>query len=97
LAGIYLLLTKFAINLSKVAKLATLNVSLPDRLRSWIDSQVESGEYANASDYIRDLVRHDQRQREALQLALMEGEQSGLSERSVGDIIRAAKSQMENG
>lgn len=77
--------------------MATLNISLPGPMREWIDSQVGSGEYANASDYIRDLVRHDQRQRETLRLALIEGEQSGTSDRSVKDIIASAKARMEDG
>jgi antitoxin ParD1/3/4 len=66
-------------------------------MREWIDSQVESGEYANASDYLRDLIRHDQRQREALRLALIEGERSGISDRKVEDIIAAAKENLKHG
>lgn len=71
--------------------MATLNVSMPDVMRDWIDAQVRSGEYANASDYIRDLIRHDQRARDRVQLALIEGEKSGLSEKSVLDIVNEAK------
>ena len=52
--------------------MATLNVSLPDAMRHWIDTQVRTGEYANASDYIRDLIRHDQRERDRVRLALVE-------------------------
>ncbi len=77
--------------------MATLNISLPDAMRDWIDAQVESGEYANASDYMRDLIRHDQRQREALRLALIEGEQSGISRRKVEDIIAATKATLKHG
>lgn len=77
--------------------MATLNVSLPAIMREWIDSQISSGEYANASDYIRDLIRHDQREREALRLALIEAEQSGDSKRKVRDIIESAKAQLGNG
>ncbi len=71
--------------------MATLNISLPDVMRDWVEAQVASGEYANVSDYLRDLIRHDQRQREALKLALIEGEQSGISTRKVADIIGATK------
>jgi antitoxin ParD1/3/4 len=39
--------------------MATLNVSLPDEMRTWIDEQVKTGKFANASDYIRDLVRRN--------------------------------------
>lgn len=77
--------------------MATLNVSLPDAMREWIDEQIASGDYANASDYVRDLIRHDQRQRESLKLALIEGEQSGRSQRKVKDIIADAKVSAKNG
>jgi antitoxin ParD1/3/4 len=75
--------------------MATLNISLPDAMREWIDAQVRSGEYANASDYIRDLVRHDQRGRDAVRLALIEGEKSGLSDRTVSEIARRAKQRLK--
>ena len=71
--------------------MARLKVSLPEELCEWIDAEVASGEYANASDYIRDLIRHNQREREALRFALMEGEESGVSQRSVMDIAREGK------
>lgn len=74
--------------------MATLNVSMPDAMRSWIDEQIQAGQYANASDYIRDLIRHDQRHRDALELALIEGERSGISDQSVTDIARNAKRRL---
>jgi antitoxin ParD1/3/4 len=77
--------------------MTTLNVSLPEAMRSWIDAQVDSGTYANASDYIRDLIRHDQQEREALRLALIEAEQSGTSPRKVGDILRETKARLQHG
>lgn len=75
--------------------MATLNISMPDPMREWIDKQVAAGEYANASDYIRDLIRHDQRERETLKLALIEGEKSGKSLRSVSDIARQTKQRLK--
>ncbi len=74
--------------------MATMNVSLPAPLREWVETQVGSGEYANASDYVRDLIRQDQRQRELLKLALAEAEESGVSGRKVTDIIAAAKTRL---
>ena len=53
---------------------------------------MESGEYANASDYIRDLIRHDQRERETVRLALIEGERSG---RTVTGIARRTKRRLK--
>jgi antitoxin ParD1/3/4 len=49
--------------MKELRDMATLNISLPDPMCEWIDAQVRGGEYANASDYIRGLIRHDQRQR----------------------------------
>lgn len=77
--------------------MATMNISLPDAMREWIETQIATGEYANASDYMRDLIRHDQRQREALTLALIEGEQSGVSSKKVGNIIASTKAALKNG
>ncbi|MDG1732871.1 MAG: type II toxin-antitoxin system ParD family antitoxin [Thalassotalea sp.] len=72
--------------------MGTLNISLPDEMRTWIDKQIESGRFANASDYIRDLIRHNQSEKDAIRMALVEGELSGESELSVLDIIRQQKS-----
>lgn len=75
--------------------MATLNISMPDAMREWIDAQIDAGEYANASDYVRDLIRHDQRQRDVLRLALIEGEKSGISDRTVTDIARKTKRRLK--
>lgn len=61
----------------KALLMATMNISLPDQMKSWIDQHVQSGSYANASDYVRDLIRRDNVKRETLCQALIEGEQSG--------------------
>ena len=42
----------------------TLNVSLPEQLKSWITQQINAGHYASASDYLRDLIREDIRHQE---------------------------------
>lgn len=65
--------------------MATLNVSLPDKLRQYIKSRVESGEFQSASDYLRDLIRHD---REKLECLLAEGIDSGKSKPLNLDSIR---------
>ncbi|MBR0643134.1 type II toxin-antitoxin system ParD family antitoxin [Plastoroseomonas hellenica] len=60
--------------------MATMNVSLPEPMKSWVERQVEGGSYGNASDYIRDLIRKDQERKAAiaaLQAAITEGVESG--------------------
>jgi antitoxin ParD1/3/4 len=74
--------------------MATMNVSLPDPMREWVEDRIKSGRYANASDYVRDLIRRDQERRDALVRALIEGEKSGTSKRSVREIIAAAKAKL---
>ena len=76
--------------------MATLNISIPNEMRHWIDQQVTSGHFANASDYIRDLIRHNQSEKEAIRMALVEGEISGESSLSVTDIINEQKKIIEN-
>lgn len=72
--------------------MATFTISVSDEVYEWIDAEVAAGDYASASDYLYDLIRRDQRQREAVKRALIEGEQSGVSTRNVSDIIATANS-----
>ena len=76
--------------------MATLNISIPDEMRQWIDSQVHSGRYANASDYIRDLIRDNLTRNDLIKMALIEGEQSGESSLSIQDIIESEKKNTKN-
>ena len=39
--------------------MATMNISLPDQMKEWVEAQAESGRYSNASGYVRDLIRRD--------------------------------------
>jgi antitoxin ParD1/3/4 len=40
----------------------TMNVALPSSMRSYVAERVESGQYGNTSEYVRDLIRKDQRE-----------------------------------
>ena len=76
--------------------MATMNVSLPDPMKDWVEDQVKTGHFSNASDYVRDLIRRDQEyqeQREALIKALVSGEKSGVSERTIKEIWRDVKAR----
>jgi antitoxin ParD1/3/4 len=60
--------------------MATMNVSLPEPMKAWVERQTQTGRYANASDYVRDLIRRDQERAGAiagLQQAIDEGLASG--------------------
>lgn len=47
--------------------MASMNISLPDQMKSWVDSRTDNGQYSNTSDYVRDLIRHDQQRIEKLE------------------------------
>jgi antitoxin ParD1/3/4 len=79
--------------------MATMNVSLPDLMKKWIEEQIKTGHYSNVSDYVRDLIRRDQEyltRRENLIKALEQGENSGISNRTVDDIWQQVKSRHNN-
>ena len=46
--------------------MGTMNISLPDPMKSWVEDQAKSGRYANSSDYVRDLIRRDRMRHEAI-------------------------------
>ena len=76
--------------------MATRNVSLPDLMKEWVEEQIKTGHYSNASDYVRDLIRRDQEyhdRRETLVKALITGENSGMSDRSLEDIWQSVKAR----
>jgi len=77
--------------------MGAIHVSLPDFLREWVENEVKSGRYASASDYFSDLIRRDQAARRALENALAEGAASGLSPRTIPDIIRDTKARLGDG
>jgi antitoxin ParD1/3/4 len=77
--------------------MATMNISLPDPMRDWVQSQIEDGMYASSSDYVRDLIRRDQgnrRQQRLLQAAITEGLASGISDRSMEDVLKEAQARL---
>ena len=46
--------------------MGTMNISLPDPMKSWVEDQAKSGRYANSSDYVRDLIRRDRMRHDAI-------------------------------
>ena len=63
--------------------------SITDQNDKWVKDQVATGRYATDSEYLRDLIRRDQEKQsevERIRAALIEGEQSGISDRTPDDI-----------
>ena len=76
--------------------MATMNVSLPDPMKEWVERQAKSGRYSNASDYVRDLIRKDQGRSEKIadmQRLVDEGLASGIGSRSMDTLLETARSR----
>lgn len=75
-----------------------LNVSLPSRLKEWVDSRVAQGRYSSASDYVRDLVRRDQdaatNETEWLRDMIAEGIASGVVEKDATEVLREIMAEL---
>jgi len=62
-----------------------MNISLPECLKKFVDGQVASGRYSSVSEYIRELIREDEKRKaqarlEALLLEGLEGEETELTD-----------------
>jgi len=59
--------------------MASLNISLPQSMKDFVEIQVQESGYSTPSEYIRALVREDQKRRieEKLELMFLEGIESG--------------------
>jgi antitoxin ParD1/3/4 len=80
--------------LEEDSRMATMNISLPDLMKEWVEAQANTGRYSNASDYVRDLIRRDQERAEAhaeLQRLITEGIESGVSDRSIDEVLNLAR------
>lgn len=43
--------------------MSSLNISLPEALKQYVEGQVDSGDWSTPSEYIRELIRQDKEQR----------------------------------
>lgn len=59
--------------------MSTMNISLPEELKVFVDQQVSGGGYTSTSEYVRELLRRE-RDRETLRGLLLEGINSPLSD-----------------
>jgi antitoxin ParD1/3/4 len=65
----------------------------------WIRAQLDTGNYGNESELIRAALREKQQRQtetDAIRAALLAGEQSGISDMSMNDILQAAKARTKN-
>ncbi len=46
--------------------MTSMNISMPDPMKEWVQAQIDGGKYASSSDYVRELIRKDQQDKEQL-------------------------------
>ena len=74
-----------------------MTVTLPEPMKDWVETQISRGEYASASDYVRELIRRDRELRAQpltlndLQNIVADSKASGISSRTVDEIFARAR------
>jgi len=76
--------------------MATMNVSLTDRLKQFVEEEVREGGFASTSDYVRDLIRQRQRRKaeELLRAVIAEGLASGPSTPVTADTFEQMRREL---
>ncbi len=75
----------------KDAHVQTMNISLPDPIKEYVEQQVNAGGYSSASEYVRELVRADQKRRNKDQL-----EQLLISSLNSGESIEISAEMLDD-
>jgi antitoxin ParD1/3/4 len=78
----------------------TMNISLPDLLKNFVDKQITLGRYSSASEYVRELIREDEKRKaderfEALLLEGIHSEETPLTPQDWADIRKQAMARIK--
>jgi len=79
--------------------MARASISITPPNDAWIKSQIESEEFSSRSDVVNDLIRKARKEQdeiENIRLALIKGEESGVSNRTADDIINSVIEKRRN-
>ncbi|WP_439143765.1 type II toxin-antitoxin system ParD family antitoxin [Planktotalea sp.] len=80
--------------------MATMNVSLPEQMKDWVEAQSKDGTFSNASDYVRHLIRQDRERQRAiaeLQAEIDKGINSGpATPFDIDDFKKRARERLES-
>ena len=72
-------------------------ITVTKQQNQWIKAQIAAGDFTNDSEYIRDLIRRDQKQNakiRALKLAIQEGLDSGVTDKTVSQIMSEVQTRL---
>lgn len=78
----------------------SMNISLPQPLKQFVEGQIAEGRYGSVSEYVRELIRADERRKaedqlEALLLEGLQGEEYSLTQSEWQTIRTEAVKQMK--
>ena len=78
--------------------MTSMSISLPEQMRGFIENRIKAGQYHNESEYVRDLIRQDQKRLSAetvLLQALKDAETGGVSNRQLPELMLAVKGRLK--
>jgi antitoxin ParD1/3/4 len=73
-------------------------LTFTDQQDKWIKAQIQAGEFTNESEYVRHLIRLDQARNSKfteLKTAIQAGIDSGISERTIPEIMKEVEERMK--
>jgi antitoxin ParD1/3/4 len=74
------------------------SITFTDKLSNWMQTRITEGEYANESEYVRDLVRRDRERNakfSAMKTAIQDGIESGVGSKTVPQIMEEVESKLK--
>ena len=79
----------------------SMNISLPDPMKQYVDGQIAQGRYSSASEYVRELIRADEKRKaesqlEALLLEGLQGEERAMTQTDWKAIRQEALMRVKN-
>ena len=88
-------LAKIAKN-AKLMAMTTMNISLPDSLKAYVDTLVQTEGYGTSSEYMRELIRRDQDKRQ-FKAHLLVGMRSGVEGAMDADFFTSLRKRVAQG
>ncbi len=73
--------------------MSSMNISLPEALKAFVDEQVSERGYGNSSEYVRELIRNDQ-ERQQLRSLLLDGAGSETTQAVTSDYFEDLRKRM---
>ncbi|MCC7082452.1 MAG: type II toxin-antitoxin system ParD family antitoxin [Burkholderiales bacterium] len=78
----------------------SMNISLPEPLKQFVDGQIASGRYSSVSEYVRELIREDEKRKaeerlESLLVEGLEGKEAALTRKDWNDIRKEALARVK--